>query len=124
MTVTVTSDVIYRGRRVALRDLIQHARLLQPRLPSRLGLASVSASPMANARRANFRVDGSPSWYTVAGIGQRNLLGVANLRINTTANALFSCRWWGGGQGGDHCFLLFMVLNVARLKALLLFHFR
>ena len=36
----------------------------------------------------------------------------------------FSCRWWGGDQGGGHYFLLFMASGVARLKTLLLFRFR
>lgn len=78
---------------------------------------------MANARRANFRADGSPPWYMVADIGQRNLFGVANLQIKHDRKHSFSCRWWGGGQGGDHYFLLFMALSVARLETLLLSRF-
>lgn len=53
------------------------------------GLTSSSAYPMVNSRLVNFRADGSPSRHTVANIGQRNLLGAANLRIIKTSNALF-----------------------------------
>lgn len=36
----------------------------------------------------------------------------------------FSCRWWGGGQGDDHRFLLFKALDAARLTTQSLFHFQ
>jgi len=54
-----------------------------------LGLASVSAYPMASARPASFRVDGSPSWSSLRVLANASSPESANLNINMTANALF-----------------------------------
>lgn len=87
--VTVTIGVVYRIHISRNATFNPACTSSSTQTVVRLGLASVPAYPMADPRRVNFRVDGSLSWYTVADIGQRNLFGVANLKINLTTNALF-----------------------------------